>query len=419
MKEDLQAGRWSIFRFRPYLLYFIGHTISMLGTGMQFIATGWLAMELTGSSSSVAYVLIATSLPGIVLSPFIGAVADRFDRKWIAVVSDLFRALVLIGLPILWWLGSLEAWHLYLAAFLVAFGDELYAPAAMSLMREVLPPSMLLYANSTNTIAMQAGALVGAGIGGVIISLSSSIMVMLINAASFLVSALCIVMIRKGIVRPKETASSMKGGLRIFWNEIVQGLSYIKGRHGILFFYMMIFFIRMSLYTINVLLAPFAKDVLKVGAMGFGYIDASFAIGAVAGNILLPHATRVRGNSFVMVLGLAGTAAAILLFGFSPNLAAAMFIYFALGVFFQVGVLYLTRAQEATELSYQGRVHATFNMAFSMLSLGIYLGMAYLMEMYSFRLLYVVQGAIVAIAALLAYRVLYIKPKEVPSHVST
>ncbi|MBW4082416.1 MFS transporter [Paenibacillus sp. S150] len=418
MNDKASLGRWSIFRFRPYLLYFIGHTISMLGTGMQFIATSWLAMELTGNSGAVAYVLIATSLPGILLSPLIGVYIDRFDRKWIAVLMDVFRAAVLVGIPVLWWQGLLEPWHLYTASFLVSLGDEVYTPAAMSLIREVLPPKALLYANSTNTIAMQAGALVGAALGGVIISLSSSVTVMLINAGSFLISGIFIVRIRKGLVIPSKAGSTIKAGVKTYWSEIRAGLAYIQGRHRLVIFYAMIFFIRMSLYTINVLLAPFAKDVLEVGSIGFGYIDACFAIGAVAGNLILPQITQAKGTNFVMVLGMSGTALAIMLFGFSVNLGMGMFIYFILGMFFQVGVLYLTRAQEETELSYQGRVHSTFNTLFSILSLGIYLGMAFLMQHYSFRLIYVVQGVVVAIAAITAFRVLYSKPKGVQNNVS-
>ncbi|PZD96007.1 hypothetical protein DNH61_11305 [Paenibacillus sambharensis] len=418
MSELSGSGRWELFRHRPYLLYFVGHIISMLGTGMQFIATSWLAMEITGSNASVAYVLIFTSLPGILLSPVIGVYVDRFDRKWIAVLMDIFRASVLVIIPFLWWEGLLQPWHLYTATFLVALGDEIYTPAAMSLIREVLAPKLLLYANSTNAIAMQAGALLGAGLGGVIISLSSAVMVMIINAVSFLISAVCLVFIRKGIVRPSETNQSSKGGFQSFWTDIKLGLTYIRGRHNIMIFYAMIFFIRMSLYTINVLLGPFAKDTLKVGSVGFGYIDACFALGAVAGNLILPSITRARGNNFVMVLGMAGTALSIFLFGFSGGLGAAMLFYFLIGAFFQVGILYYTRAQEETELSYQGRVHSTFNTFFSLMSLGIYLGMAYLMEAMSLRYLYVFQGIVVAFAALLAYRALYMRPKVVAQDVS-
>nr|WP_281378823.1 MFS transporter [Paenibacillus phyllosphaerae] len=395
------------------MLYFIGHIISMLGTGMQFIATSWLAMELTGSSASVAYVLIFTSLPGIVLSPVIGVLVDRFDRKWMAVLMDVFRAGVLVAIPFLWWEGLLEPWHLYLATFLVALGDEIYTPSAMSLIREVLPSNMLLYANSTNAIAMQAGVLLGAGVGGVIVGFSSAVTVMVINVVSFLVSAVCLVLIRKGFVRPAAAAEATKGGFRSFVADMKSGLAYIRGRNGILFFYAMIFFIRMSLYTINVLLGPFAKDTLKVGAAGFGYIDACFALGAVTGNLLLPAVTKARGNRPVMVIGMFGIAIALVLFGFSANLATAMVFYFLIGACFQVGILFMTRAQEETELTYQGRVHSTFNTFFSLLSLGIYLGMAYLMENLSFRSLYVVQGVIVALAAIMAYRALYARGAKV------
>lgn len=415
MNEVSAAGRWEIFRFRPYLLYFIGHTISMLGTGMQFIATSWLAMQLTGNPASVAYVLIFTSLPGVVLSPLIGVFVDRFDRKWIAVLMDVFRAAALLAIPLLWWQGMLEPWHLYLVTFLVALGDEIYTPAAMSLIREVIPPQKLLYANSTNAIAMQSGVLLGAGVGGLLVGLSSAVSVMGINAASFLVSAVCILLIRKGVVRPARAEQASSGGFRSYWEDMKEGWTHIRGRHTILIFYAMIFFIRMSLYTINVLLGPFAKDTLMVGAAGFGYIDASFALGAVTGNLLLPPIARALGNRLVMTGGMAGIALAIFLFGFSGGLGIAMLLYFLIGAFFQVGILFITRAQEETELAYQGRVHSTFNTVFSILSLGIYLIMAQLMNELSLRYLFAIQGLIVAVAAFIAFYALYARPRSKPA----
>jgi len=414
--EERVHNRWEIFKTKPYLLYFIGHTVAMLGTGMRFIAITWLIMDLTGRSSTVGILLVASAIPGIIFSPIIGIFVDRFDRKWLAVLMDIFRFLVLLLIPLFWWLEILEPWHLYLAAFLIALGEEVYTPSAMILIREVIPERLLLYANSTNTIAMQVGALIGASIGGIIISLSSPFVVIFINACCFLFSAICLVNIRKGRVKPEYGG---RGNKAIdFFKELKDGIDYIAKYPKIVVFYSMMFFIRMALYTINVLLAPFSKNELQVGAAGFGYIDACFAVGAVIGNLLLPKVNAIKGPNWTMTVGMFGIGISIFLFGFSNNLIVAMGIYFMLGIMFQVGVLYLTKAQEQTDINFQGRVHSTFNTFFAILSFAIYLGMAFLSEVYSFSILYGIQGVIIIMAGIFAYFSILKKNKEEIKYVS-
>lgn len=413
--SNTTTSRLDIFRYRPYLLYFIGHTGSMLGTGMQFIANSWLAMELTGKGHSVAFVLVATSLPGILLSPFIGIYVDRFDRRWLAVATDVFRALMLLVVPALWYLDLLQPWHLYLTSFFIALGDEFYAPTAMGLIREVVPQEMLLYANLTTTLSLQIGMLAGAALGGVIIHFTSPITVMIINAVSFVFSGICIWFMRKGRLLPKTKTDQTKG-FRQFIKELLEGISYIRVHTRIIILYVMMAFIRSTLYTINVLLAPFAKNVIKVGALGFGYIDAAFAIGAIVGNFVLPIVTRLLGAPQTMTVGMWAIGTCLYLFAASQGLITAVVSYFLLGVTFQVGVLYMTQAQQNTELSYQGRVHSTFNTIFAIISLVVYLAMGFLGEQISIRLLYVFQGSLMAISGLIAFQQIYRKWKNQASH---
>ncbi|UOE77176.1 MFS transporter [Parageobacillus thermoglucosidasius] len=105
--NKLIRERFEILRQRPFLFYFIGTTVSMFGTGMQFIANSWLAIKLTRASFSVAVVLVCAAIPGILLSPFIGVFVDRWDRRLLSVYMDLFRAAIVLTIPIFWWLGQL------------------------------------------------------------------------------------------------------------------------------------------------------------------------------------------------------------------------------------------------------------------------------------------------------------------------
>lgn len=412
-----QIQRFKIFQNRAYLLYFIGRTVSWIGNSMQFIANSWLALELTGEAYSVAFVLIASSLPGIIFSPVIGLFVDRIDRKWLAAVMDTFSALVLCIIILLWYLKLLQVWHLYALSFLLALADTVYAPSITGLIRETVPQDELLYANTTSGVALQAGGIIGAGLGGIIIAFTSPILVMIINAGSFFFAAVCILAMRRGYFSPSATMEKIKG-FKTYITDIGDGLLFIKNHNDITIKYIMMFSISTTLYTLNVLIAPFAQNVLHIGVSGFGYMEVAFALGAIISNSLLPMCTKKYGNSRTMTVGMCCISVSLFLLVISQNLLTALISYFLLGATFQVGVLLGTRVQEIVPSQYQGRVYATFSAISSLSSLAVFLCMGLLAGVLSLRWLYGFQCIILVMAAVIAYRHIYLADKKTISATS-
>nr|MBA2681891.1 MFS transporter [Ktedonobacteraceae bacterium] len=183
--KNLVNKNLAVFRVRSYSCYFLGSSVSWIGNSMQFIAESWLALQLTHQAFSVAIVLVATSLPGTVLSPLLGVYIDRFDRKWLAAWMDIFRGCVLLAMPILWWANLLQPWHIYLVTLLVSIGDTVFTPTISALIQEVVPQEHLLSANSFNSVALQIGSLLGASLAAIIIVISSAPMALLVDALTF------------------------------------------------------------------------------------------------------------------------------------------------------------------------------------------------------------------------------------------
>ena len=394
-----------LFNYRAYTLYFTSTTVSRVGTGMQLIANNWLILKMTNTSYSVALLLIFSSLPGILLSPVFGVLIDRIERKLLAVIMDIFRAIVLLFVPLLWWFDLLLPQHLYLMAFLIAIGDEIYEPAAKALIVEVIPKEMLLIANSATAIAIQIGWSVGAGIAGIVITLFSPIAVMLFNSGTFLFAAFCIFNIPKTHMFSIVAVSSTTKGWKTFFVEMKQGVKYLQQHLDIMFNYIMLLFLFSTVRTMNVLLAPFAKNVLKVGVQGFSYIQVAFAVGAVAGGFLIPQVSRLYGARRTMTTIVWVLSASIILFAISHSLWMAILGYFLIGITIQVRILYLTEAQNSTDLNYQGRVYSFFNTFMSLVSLVIYTLMGLLGEIVPLQWLYIFQGLLIATSVLLAKKV--------------
>lgn len=392
---SLLRERLDIFREKPFVLYAVGYMISDAGGGMQFLASSWLVLQLTKASYSVALLLIFSALPGILFSPLIGISVDRLDRRFLAAGMDVFRFAVTALVLLLWWLNLLQAWHLYLMAFLIALGDQVFLPSTTALMREILTKEQLLSANATVAMMIQLGTAFGIGSGGMVMALFSPGAAIELNALSYLISALCLFNTRRGYRPPISSTIT-----NTFLRDLHDGIGYIRRHTGIVPLYFVLLTFTMTIAVINTLLVPFATSVLQEGTSGIGAIDACFAIGAIAGGLLLPLLRYRIDEKRLMVYGVAATGLCILLFAFSQGLWLAMAANFCIGVCIEIRIFYNTSVQRSVDVDYQGRVYATFATFFALITLVIYLGMGFLQEVLSQRYLYAFQGLLLLAVAL-------------------
>lgn len=405
-----------VFRYRPYRWFFGGHLLSWIGNSMQVIANSWLALLLTGSPSAVAYVFIATTLPGLICSPFIGVLVDRFDRKWISTINDAFQSLLLLVLFVIGIRGQLQVWHIYVIAFFLALGEIIYRPSSIALLREEIPGDALVYTNSYNGVARQTGGAIGSALAGLLIAIFSPYLVFLVNAISFFCSAICTFNIRRGYRSPaKPSAETEKESrARRFMRDLTNGWKYIAGRRDIILFYSIFVIILSTLDVINVAIAIFVKNDLRTSVSVMGAMEAAFAIGSVAGNIIIPAIAGSKGTYRTMTIGVWMVVLTLLMLALSFNPPFAILSYLLLGGTLPVWLLYLTSVQKIVPDQFQGRVNATFQSCSAIISLLGFIIMSYLVSAINVRVLYFIQIGLLLIPCVMAYK--YIFPqKEVKS----
>ena len=410
----MNNARVPLLSLRDYRLHLAGTSISAVGDGMQFIATSWLATTLTGKGYAAALVLIFHALPGILFAPFAGVLADRLERRQLAALSDTFRALVLLSIPVLHALGRLEVWHLYAMAFLDACGEALSRPARTRLVREILPAERLLEANTSQMTALQLGMILGAMSSGFIVAASSPVVVMVINAISFVLAAVLTVLIRKpSSVTPAASANSSI--LKSFTADFLAGMAYIRANPQLAFPYLVGLALSTTAQSMNAILVPFVRTTLGLDANALGLIDGSWAVGAVIAGFSLPILGRMFARERLMVLGPWCVSISLLLCASANGLVWAMLANLLTGAFTRTNVLYRTTAQERTQLDFQGRVEGAFGILTSLAFLLIYAAMGAAQEIVSPRVLILVQAAFVAIAGVWAWRELGLPSKLAPS----
>lgn len=313
---------------RGFRYFFTAMFVSLFGSGMNFIGVSWYIMSATHSTVAVSWQVIVVTLPGLVV-PFLGGVLiDRFDRRYLGVLLDLARGFAVLAIANVAWHGHLQIWHLYLMTLITGTGSAMYWANVNALVQEVIPPSQFTGANAAVLVGVQSGMLLAGtfvgffydhvGIGGIL----------LIDGLTYFVSASCLYLLRSGNVSPREhrqypreyseaseaTAQALESGENpevaeaglslAIYADMKAGFNYLRQQPAVLALGVTHAMLMASIVSSNVVLVALANDILHSGARGFGFIEAGWAIGAIAGGIVtsqLPQ--RVRLPLYVMVIG--------------------------------------------------------------------------------------------------------------------
>ncbi|TYP73081.1 MFS transporter [Paenibacillus methanolicus] len=384
--------------------FFAASLISSIGAGMQFIAMSLLLFNMTGSAASIGWLLLVHSIAGILVSPWMGVYIDRWSFKHICVTSDGLRALALCALPLFAMQGDIPIGIIYATEFILAACDRFHWPATMGLIRTIVPENQLLRANSRLGIANQLGMLVGSAVGGMLISAFSAMVVIYINIATFALSAVLTAMIAMvyAVKKSGDSAASSASSLKKDW---LEGFAYMRSRPQVIGLAIIQIFGYITLFVCNTLLPVFTERDLKVGATGFGYIEAAWAIGAIAGSYMLAAVLKrmklVSYGRFSMLM----IALSMIIFLTSAHLIQAIVGYLLLGFFVVSNRIHNeTLIQLEIEPAFIGRVNSMMVMLISYISLFVYLGVGYLGDVVSIRWVYLLVSFLVLLAPLLEMR---------------
>lgn len=349
----LARERLEALRPRTYRRFVAAVLVTNVGNGMQFIANVWLVLALTNRPSMVPLLLLTTALPGLLLGPVIGVAIDRFDRRLLYVVTDLVSGAVLAVSATLIATGAIRTSELFGTVFLLGLSEQVATPTGTTLVKEIVPVERLLAANATNGVAVQLGNVTGAALGGVFIALFSVTSVLVVNLGSFLLSALLVLGVHAG----RRAAHPAEGkGWRSALRQATKGISYLRTHRSLVPTYLMLLLMFATLYMLNSLLPPFARNVIRVGPAGLGYIDAMFAVGAVLGGIVLPLLAARLNRDRVAACAVAALGVLLVGMGRAHGLLVPMMLYATIGLTYQSFYVFRTRVQEKVPLDLQGRV---------------------------------------------------------------
>lgn len=359
-------------------LIFSANLISMIGSGMNSAAVTWYILQATHSEISLGVMIALMTLPSLVLLPFTGVIIDREDRRHLMMGLDLARGVVILAVAVLALTHRVHLWHVYAMTMMVSVGFWMFWPTLNALVQELTPEDKLLDSNSMMLAAVQggwvlAGAMVGfmynhIGLGGVL----------LIDAASYVVSIACVFHVRKGRVtvappKPEGVTGAVRpsGAVAKYFHELLEGLRYVRDqRRALLIGIAWALFIA-AMMTQGVLTAPLSDRILHTGAVGYGWLNAGWAVGAFVSVIYASRLIRRFGANASVTATMTIIAASLFYLPASHWLLFAVPTYFLMGSSRGVGgIAVSTEMMEMVPSYFMGRVQNTFFFVASALQIG-------------------------------------------------
>lgn len=364
-----------MWQHRGMRLIFTANLISMIGSGMNSAAVIWYILQATHSEVSLGTLIALQTLPSLILLPFTGVLIDREDRRHLMMWLDSARGLIIFGVALLVLTHRAQLWQIYLMNILVAIGFWMFFPTVNALIQELTPDDKMLDSNSLLLAALQggwlmAGALVGfmynhIGLGGVL----------LIDCASYAVSLLCVSQVRKGRVTVSRPAASVgvqpaSGSVARYLHELGEGYSYVRENRRVLLIGIAWALFVAAMMTQGVLSAPLSERILHGGAVGYGWLNAGWAVGAFVSVFYASKFVRRHGANRVVTITMSVIAASLFVLPVSHWLAIAVTIYFLMGSSRGMGGIALSsEMMQLTPRHFMGRVQNAFSFLASALQI--------------------------------------------------
>lgn len=350
---------------KPFFVMWGGQAISLLGSQLVQFALIWWLTETTRSATVLAMASLVGLLPQVVLGPFVGVLVDRWNRRITMMTADTFVAAATVVLAYLFWIESVQAWHVFLILFVRALAGAFHFPAVMASTTLMVPKKQLTRIQGLNQ-ALNGGLNIASGPLG---ALLLAVMPMQGILAIDVVTALCAI----GSLFFIQVPQPVRGGGRetavshlstSFWADLRAGFRYLRTLPGVLIIVGMAMIIKILLNPAFALVPLLVTNHFGGDALQLGLLESAVGAGLILGGALLSVWGGFKRRIMTMLCGVVGVGMSMLLLGLVPASLFALAIVAVLAVGITISLtdgplLALLQAVVAPDM--QGRVFTLFS----------------------------------------------------------
>ena len=347
---------------RDFSLLFFGQLSSEIGNGLVQLALPWLVLQMTGSAFQLGVAYFIQFLPMLLFGIVGGVFVDRWDRRLTIFIVDGVRAIAFISVGAIYYFDALTVAHLYSVIFLEAALANFFNPTRAALMPNLVDEEHLRPPNSLMEVSRHIGFLAAPPAGGVMVALLGPAALMLVDGATFLISALAVLAI--GWRQPRREQVQADGWLHamtLVVSQTGEGLRPIMQSRLLQVAVLLGFSLNLIVAPIQVLLPLFVRDVKHADASYFGLLVGALLLGLIAGSLAAPANARRIGLGRLATYSVLALGVIICIAAWPPTLwPPVVAMALAGGAVGSLNVAQTTLLQGSTTDEERGRVSATY-----------------------------------------------------------
>ncbi|MBU0596463.1 MFS transporter [Candidatus Bipolaricaulota bacterium] len=343
-----------------------GQQLSLIGTTVGSFALIWWLTTTTGSATVLATASMVAVVPAILLSPFIGALVDRWNRKRIILISDMFIALISLWLAYLFWSGAMLVWHVYVVLIARGLGSSFHSPAMTASTTLMVPKRHLTRISGLNMTVGGAQGIIGPPLGALLLVLLPLHGVMLVDVGTALFAVLPLLFL--AIPQP-DRAPAGATTLRSVVADTVETVRLIVRWRGLMALLGVLLVMKLFITPAFSLSPLLVFKHFGRGATDLSLLQALAGAGIVTGGLIMGAWGGFRRKVVTMLIGLAGVGLGVSVMGFAPItfFPVALAGRLLIGLMLPVASAPHTAIMQATIPPHmQGRFFATLASLFSL-----------------------------------------------------
>lgn len=298
--------------YRNFRLYMSGQVVSLVGTWMQTVAQSWLVYRLTGSAFLLGAVGFASQIPVFLLGPIGGAVADRFNRHKVVIITQCSFMVLAFTLALVTLSEAVQIWHIFVISSLIGTVTAFDMPARQSLIAQLVRKEDLMSAIALNSSVFNSARIIGPAVAGILVAIIGEGWCFFVNGASFLAVITVLTMMR-------VSAPARDAGPGSALTRTLEGFRFVRATGALRSLLLLLGMASIMGIPYTVLMPVFAHQVLGTDAQGMGILIGATGAGALIGSLSFAARTDIKGLGRLLGLALSGFGLSLILFSLSRS----------------------------------------------------------------------------------------------------
>ena len=352
MKNSKQEKLWT----PSFLILWQGQLVSTMGDAVYSIALGFWVLATTGSTALMGMLMAASTLPGVLVSPFAGVLIDRCNKKRMFILMDAIRGISTVLLAAAAYRGQIAIWMVFVVGILLSICGAVFGPGIQSTVPDLVPKSKIANANSVFSIVSAGSNMIGSVAGGFLFQTLGAPVLFLFDGLSFLFSGASLPFVKI----PKNTSKENTN----FFKDMADGFRYMWSQTGLRIILIIAALSNFFSFIGIVLIMPLCQSTPSLGAGKYGILMACFMAGAMAGFLFLSIVTVKPANKLTVFIASNIISNLSIIFAINQPYFIVMALFLIIAGFFNsaVNVLLISTVQASTPQDVRGKVMSFITM---------------------------------------------------------